>query len=262
MGTLKHLQEHPLPGFHPVFFQLPPVLVKTIRTTGMLHSVYYHLWQQKLLTVAAALHRRVGFDLAQHLTFGRYWSPSGVRNLGIPFVWGPVGAAEVAPRPFVAEMPWRDRRFEWVRDHVRRVAEKSRALRETARAATIGIGVTRESCAALRALGVKRVEQLPQSALTDDAARKFEQLPPPPAGPFRAVCIGRLLHWKGFHLAIRAFDLYARQDPEAELWLLGDGPFRPELEKVATQAGARARINSWAISLIPRCWKDWGRRMC
>jgi glycosyltransferase involved in cell wall biosynthesis len=86
------------------------------------------------------------------------------------------------------------------------------------------------------------VEQLPQSALTDDAARKFEQLPPPPAGPFRAVCIGRLLHWKGFHLAIRAFDRYARRDPEAELWLLGDGPFRPELEKVAAQAGARARI--------------------
>src|SRR5947207_840590 len=60
-GTTKHLQEHRLPGFHPVFFQLPPILVKTLRTTGMVHSIYYHLWQQKLLQVAADLHRQVGF---------------------------------------------------------------------------------------------------------------------------------------------------------------------------------------------------------
>ncbi len=241
-GTLKHLQEHPLPGFHPVFFQLPEVLVKTIRTDGMLHSLYYHLWQQKLLKVAGALHRQVGFDLAHHVTFGRYWSPSGVRDLGIPFVWGPVGAAESAPRPFVAELPWRERRFEWVRDNVRQFAKKSRALHQTAQAATIGIGVTRESCAALRALGVKRVEQLPQTAVSNEALGQLEQLPPPPAGPFRALCIGRQLHWKGFHLAIRAFGVYARRDSEAELWLLGEGPFRPELEKAAAQTGAGTRI--------------------
>ena len=241
-GTLKHLQEHPLPGFHPVFFQLPNVLVKTIRTNGMLHSLYYHLWQQKLLKVAGALHRQVGFDLAHHVTFGRYWSPSGVRDLGIPFVWGPVGAAESAPRPFVAELPGRDRRYEWVRDNVREFAKKSRALHQTAQAATIGIGVTRESCAALRALGVKRVEQLPQTAVSNEALGLLEKLPPPPAGPFRALCIGRLLHWKGFHLAIRAFGAYAQRDSEAELWLMGEGPFRPELEKAAAQTGAGARI--------------------
>src|ERR1035437_5922718 len=148
--TLEHLANHPMPGFHPIFFQLPTLLVKSLRTTGMLHSVYYHLWQQKLLKVAGELHRQVNFDLTHHVTFGRYWSPCGVRNLGIPFVWGPVGAAEFTPRPFVAELPPRERRFEWVRDHVRLFAQKSRALRDTARAATIGIGVTRDSCAALR----------------------------------------------------------------------------------------------------------------
>jgi glycosyltransferase involved in cell wall biosynthesis len=241
-GTLKHLREHPLPGFHPVFFQLPNVLVKTIRTPGMLHSIYYHLWQHQLLKVAGALHRQVGFDLAHHVTFGRYWSPCGVRNLGLPFVWGPVGAAEFAPRPFIAELPWRERRFEWVRDHVRRFAEKSGALRETARAATIGIGVTRESCAALRALGVRRVEQLPQAALSDAELDRFDRLAPPPPGPFRAICMGRLLHWKGFHLAIRAFAAFARKDPEAELWLVNDGPFRPELEKIAAETGAGDRV--------------------
>jgi glycosyltransferase involved in cell wall biosynthesis len=240
--TLEHLAKHPLPGFHPVFFQLPTLLVKSIRGSGMSHSVYYHLWQHKLLRVAAELQRKVGFDLAHHVTFGRYWSPSGVRNLGVPFIWGPVGAAESAPPSFVSELPLRERVFELIRDNVRALATKDKALRDTARAATIGIGVTQESCAALRTLGVRRVEQLPQAALPDEDLAFFDRFPPPPNGPFRAICMGRLVHWKGFHLAIRAFGVFARSNPEAELWIVNEGPFQRELEKTAARAGIASRV--------------------
>ncbi len=205
-------------------------------------NVYYLLWQQKLLSVAQQLHQKVGFDLAHHVTFGRYWSPSGVRNLGIPFIWGPVGAAEYAPPAFLSELPLRDRAFEFIRDSVRTISHRDPALCATARAATIGIGVTREDCQALRDLGVRCVEQLAQTALTDDELTSFDSFPPPPSGPFRAICLGRLLHWKGFYLAIRAFAIFARQDPEAELWIVGGGPFRRELEKTAAQTGMVSRI--------------------
>jgi glycosyltransferase involved in cell wall biosynthesis len=240
--TLEYLASHPMLGFHPVFFQLPTLVVKSIRGSGMSHSVYYHLWQHKLLGVAAELHRQVGFDLAHHITFGRYWSPCGVRNLGIPFVWGPVGATESTPPAFLSELPVRERVFELIRDNVRVLAAKDPALRATARAATIGIGVTRESCEALRRLGVRRVEQLPQAALPDEDLAFFDHFPPPPDGPFRAICIGRLLHWKGFHLAIRAFALYARNHPEAELWIVNEGPFQRELEKTAARTGIASRV--------------------
>jgi glycosyltransferase involved in cell wall biosynthesis len=240
--TLEYLATHPMPGFHPVFFQLPTLVVKWIRGSGMSHSVYYHLWQHKLLRVAAELHRRVGFDLAHHVTFGRYWSPCGVRNLGVPFVWGPVGAAESAPPSFLSELPLRERFFELIRDNVRALGTKDRALRDTARAATIGIGVTQESCAALRKLGVRRVEQLPQAALPDEDLAFFDRFPPPPDGAFRAICMGRLLHWKGFHLAIRAFGVFARNNPEAELWIINEGPFQRELEKTAARTGIASRV--------------------
>jgi glycosyltransferase involved in cell wall biosynthesis len=240
--TLEHLASHPLPGFHPVFFQLPTLLVKALRGAGMSHAVYYHWWQHKLLRVAAELHRQVGFDLAHHVTFGRYWSPSGVRNLGVPFIWGPVGAAESAPPAFLSELPLRERLFELIRDNIRALATKDPALRDTARAATIGIGVTQESCEALRKLGVRRVEQLPQVALADEELAVLDRLPPPPDGPFRAICMGRLLHWKGFHLAIRAFAVFARNHPEAELWLVNEGPFQRELEQTAARAGVASRV--------------------
>jgi glycosyltransferase involved in cell wall biosynthesis len=240
--TLDYLAHQPMPRFHPVFFQLPRLAVKWVRGSGMSHSAYYHFWQKKLLREAEKLHRQVGFELVHHVTFGRYWSPCGVRNLSIPFIWGPVGAAESAPPSFLAELPLRERVFELIRDGVRALATKDSALRDTARAATIGIGVTKESCEALKKLGVRRVEQLPQAALPDEDLDFFDRFPPPPEGPFRAICIGRLLHWKGFHLAIRAFGVFARKDPQAELWIINEGPFKRELEKTAARAGVASRV--------------------
>lgn len=132
--------------------------------------------------------------------------------------------------------------FEFARDTGRKFCERGDALRDTARAATIGIGVTRETCAALRRLGVRRVEQLPQVALMDEDLTVLGALPSPPPGPLRAICIGRHLHWKGFHLAIRAFAEFARDKAGAELHIINDGPFRSELEKTAAQTGVAACV--------------------
>ena len=240
--TMKYLAKHPMPGFHPVFFRLSLPLRKLFQHPGAPSSIYYYLWQHKLLSVAKDLHQKVGFDVAQHITFGRYWSPSGLRELDLPFVWGPVGAAESTPPAFLRELPLSARLFEYTRDSVRSISTCDPALRATARAATIGIGISPESCAALRALGVRRVEQLPQSGIPDEDLAVFDRFPPPPDGPFRAICIGRHLHWKGFYLAIRAFALFAPRHPEAELWILNDGPFRRKLETIALRAGIQTQV--------------------
>lgn len=235
------LAKHPLPNFHPVFVGLHPAL-QPLSRRGATTAVYYHLWQQHLRGVVRDLHRKIQFDLVHHVTYGRYWSPSGLRDLNLPFIWGPVGAAETPPAAFVRELPWRYRLIEAARDGARGFCERGSALRDTAAASTIAIGVTRETCAALRRLGARRVEQMPQLALTDEDLAQFAALPPPPPGPLRAICIGRHVHWKGFYLAIRAFARFAQSNTEAELWIVNDGPFRPELEKTAAQAGVAARV--------------------
>lgn len=239
--TESWLAKNPLPNFHPVFVKLPPVF-QWLGRYGATNAVYYHLWQENLRSAVRDLHWKVNFDLVHHVTYGRYWSPSGVRELGLPFVWGPVGAAETPPASFVNELPWRCRLIEAARDTARGVCEGTNSLRDTARAATIAIGVTRESCQALRRLGARRVERLPQMALTDGDLAQFAALPPPPAGPLRAICIGRHVYWKGFYLAIRAFAGFARQNADAELWIVNTGPFRAELEKAAARSGAASRI--------------------
>jgi glycosyltransferase involved in cell wall biosynthesis len=248
--TMKYLAEHPMPGYHPQFFRLPEP-IGVLRRPGMVGCVYYHLWQQKLMSVAAELHKKIGFDLAHHVTFGRYWSPSGLRGLGLPFVWGPVGAAESAPPAFLDELPFSAQMFEYTRDTVRAISTHDPTLRATAEAATISIGISRESCEALRGLGARRVEQLPQAGLPDDDLAVFNNLPPPPAtGPFRAICMGRLIHWKGHYLAIRAFALFAKKHPDAELWIISEGPFKRELEATAEREGVKHQVHF--TGLLPK----------
>jgi glycosyltransferase involved in cell wall biosynthesis len=245
----KHLRsymaEHPMPNFHPVFLDLSPMMVRLSGHNSALRgNTYYLLWQYKLSGFARELHARIGFDLAHHITLGRYWMPSGVRNLGIPFVWGPVGAAESAPPSFLAELPPRERFLEFLRDTSRSMVRLLPGMRDTARKSTIAIGISKESCEAIRQLGAREVRQLPQAALSDEELAAYGSVPPPPVtGPFRAICIGRLVHWKGVYLGIRAFALFARQDPTAELWIVSNGPFLAHLRKVAAESGVADRIH-------------------
>jgi glycosyltransferase involved in cell wall biosynthesis len=239
--TLPVLQKNPLPNFHPIFQRLPPA-VQWMSNHPATTAIYYHRWQEGLRRTVRELHQKINFDLVHHVTYGRYWTPSGLRDLNLPFIWGPVGAAESAPKSFVAELPLKNRFTEFARDAARNYCEKTRALRDTARAATIAIGVTRESCEALKRLGARRIEQMPQIALTDADLAQFAALPDPPPGPLRAICIGRHVHWKGFYLAIRAFAQFAKKNSDAELWIVNDGPFRRELEKTAASTGVSARV--------------------
>ncbi len=239
--TEPWLKKNPLPNFHPIFLKVPPAFQWMSRHSSI-NPIYYHLWQEHLRGIVLELHKKINFDLVHHVTYGRYWSPSGLRVLDLPFIWGPVGAAETPPRSFVRELPLRYQLIEAARDGARNFCERGSAVRDTARAATIAIGVTPESCNALRRLGARRVEQMPQMALTDEDLAQFAALPDPPPGPLRAICVGRHVHWKGFYLAIRAFARFARTSPEAELWIVNDGPFRSELEKTAAKAGVASRV--------------------
>ncbi len=53
----------------------------------------------------------------------------------------------------------------------------------------------------------------------------------------RILCIGRLIHQKGFDLAIRAFWSLRNRFPQARLTIVGDGPIRSDLEQLVAILG-------------------------
>ena len=61
--------------------------------------------------------------------------------------------------------------------------------------------------------------------------------PRPPVSTHSMIAIGRLTEQKGFDLLIRAFSELSPRHPDWRLTILGDGPLRPELERLRVQLG-------------------------
>jgi glycosyltransferase involved in cell wall biosynthesis len=58
------------------------------------------------------------------------------------------------------------------------------------------------------------------------------------------------LHWKGFELGLRAFARFQLWAPAAEYWIIGDGPERKDLAKLAERLGVAERVTF--LGAIPR----------
>jgi glycosyltransferase involved in cell wall biosynthesis len=67
---------------------------------------------------------------------------------------------------------------------------------------------------------------------------------------FRLVSLGDLLHLKGFELGLRAFAQFQKQFPQSEYWLMGEGPERQRLQKIARTLGVEKSVKFWGR--IPR----------
>lgn len=65
---------------------------------------------------------------------------------------------------------------------------------------------------------------------------------PPLDGPPLAAYAGRLSHEKGLAILVEAFAEVARRQPDARLLVMGDGPERARLERMAAERGVSDRI--------------------
>lgn len=213
---------------------------------------YYYAWQLKLLGFAQQLHRQHNFDLAQHVTYVQDWTPSGLMNLPIPFIWGPVGgSANVMPHGIAArEMGWpayalrfeRNRRLmqqglKAVDPFVRRtMAKADHILIYTENGVEVVPPRFRDKARSIIHIGVSDFD-LPA------AAERAEQ--GDFSRPFQIMTGGRLVHWKGVDLLIEGFARFLEQTPEASdarLYVSGRGPFQPTLEALVTRLGLERQV--------------------
>jgi glycosyltransferase involved in cell wall biosynthesis len=233
------LAREAVPSLHVVYYDLP-AWARWWKRGARGTQLYYHLWQLRVGALARRLHRAHRFDVAQHATFGRYWMPSLLCRLPIPFVWGPVGGGEHAPTTLWGDGGARGRVEELARAAARWLGEHDPLVRDTARRAAVGLAVTVETAARLRGLGTREVMLYSAMGLRREDMAELLALPEPADAPVRFVSIGRMLAWKGFQTGLRAFA--AADIPGAEYWLVGDGPALPRLRRLADTLGVRDRV--------------------
>ena len=206
--------------------------------------LYYYLWQLSVYRVARRLHRTVQFDVTHHVTFASYWTPTLLPRIPAPFLWGPVGGGESAPARFQRDTGWRGMVLEAVRSIARSCGERDPLVRTAARSCALALATTDQTAHRLRRLGARRVRTLSQldlSAAEQSHLRKLGEAAPDE--PVRFLSLGNLLHWKGFHLGLKAF---ASADlPGAEYWVVGDGPDRTRLQRMARKLGIGGKVRFW-----------------
>jgi len=125
-------------------------------------------------------------------------------------------------------------------------------VQATARRSRLALAATPETAVRVRAIGARHVEILSQLGLTaaERAILADLESPGPATGvPIRFLSLGNLLHWKGFHLGLRAFA--AARLAGTEYWLVGDGPFRRQLQQLAERLGIADQVRFWgALSRV------------
>lgn len=202
-------------------------------------QMFYVLWQLGIWRRARKLIKVHHFDVAHHLTFGKYWVPSPLAWLGVPFVFGPVGGGESTPDPLRAVFGWRGRTTERARDLIRAALKFPSPLRATLRRASRTLATTEQTAAVLREIGVPEVKVLAQSGISPEELERFAAEEPAASagGPVRLVTACRLIHWKAVDFAIAALALVRKSGMDARLTVLQDGPERANLERLARELG-------------------------
>jgi glycosyltransferase involved in cell wall biosynthesis len=230
------LRREPLPNVRFVYHDLPRWARFWKRGQRGVRA-YYSLWQLTAASLCRRLHHEVQFDAAHHVTLVNYWMPSCLAGLPIPFIWGPVGGGEQLPSGFWRWLGVRGILYEVARAAARTFGENGPFVQRTARRCALAIATTRQTAARIERLGCRNVRIVSEAGLPESEIRRLEQLPPPAAAPFRLLSLGRLIHWKGFELSLRAFAAFRTSNPDAEYWMAGDGPERGKLERLAASLG-------------------------
>ena len=236
------LARNPVPNLNFVYFTLP-VWGNGWRWGNGSMQLHYYLWQIQAYFVACRLHREIGFDLVQHVTFGRYWGPSFLSLLPVPFIWGPVGGGESAPKSFWQDFSLKGKIYETIRELNRWLGEHDPLVHLTARRSALALATTEETAERLYKLGVKDVQVFSNAGLPKEEISYLAKYALPDINLVRFISIGRLLHWKGFHLGLRAFAL--TEIDKSEYWIVGDGPELQRLEALATELGIIEKVRFW-----------------
>ena len=231
------------------YFDLPRWARFWKRGTRGLH-LYYYLWQIGAYLLARKLHRHVCFDLTHHVTFVNYWQPSLLPLLPMPFLWGPVGGGESVPAAFEEFPNPKHRLYEALRDVARIRSRVDPFVIFSAHRAALALATTEDTRRKLQSLGCNRVVVASEAALTEADISRLAALPPASNGAFRLLSVGRLLHWKGFALAIRAFGEFQGSFPASEYWIVGNGPERESLGRLAADLGLQSRVKF--LGRLPR----------
>jgi len=204
-----------------------------------LHRVYYIWWQKNVRKLIECMCRKNGYDLLHHVTFAGFRYTTGIWNHGVKCIWGPIGGMEsIYWRLLPYRYPW-ELLMEVGRNASNFIqSAPSAAFATRAHDSDLTIISTMETQAILAEWGLTGV-LMPTIGLDPAMFPAGKTYGVAPRRPLRLLFVGQLIWLKGIDLAVEAL---AASGTDAVLHLIGGGPFRKGIERLARKLGLDGRV--------------------
>lgn len=200
--------------------------------------LYYALWQHGVTSIAKAAHKQCQFDLVHHITFGGWRQPSYLYRLRIPMIFGPVGGGESGTKSLVKSLPIKNRIGETMRSLYNWLSLLNPFLLTCIKYAR-SVSKTPETSTWVKRAGGTGHVAMEIGIDTSSFNGEFVALND---GRLRCLFAGRLLGWKGVHLALLAIAGVYKQGRDITLTIVGDGPMKEYLLQLAQKLGINDRV--------------------
>lgn len=226
----SELRARPLANLHFEYVAFP-AWTNASGITAMVLRLQYLLWQFKAFWIARRLTTRVRFDVAHHLTYASFRYPTFLAWLDIPFVWGPLGGGDRAPKAFYQTYGKLDRWLETLRDASNWIANADPTVRISAARAARVLALTQNTLNMMtmttqqKALVIPNIAVDPSLAVEGSRHRTTSR-------STRLLYLGRLEYLKGPQLAVPALAKSIEKGADVTLTIVGDGPLRAHIEEL------------------------------
>jgi glycosyltransferase involved in cell wall biosynthesis len=227
----RYLEVHPNARLHFVWVGLPPRWDPRRPGSEKRLRLHYVFWQRAVLREARRQHRQHKFDLVHHLSWGTISAPPLLWRLPVPLVWGPVGGGQTAPPAYRRYFGSAWRR-EFLRTFRLKLVMRMPRLRRTVRACALILSTNPETTQALKVAGAQAVRFFPNIGVPDNLLSLSPDKQAREKSEFVVLWAGRLIPIKGLALALEALSQLDSKQP-VRLRVLGDGPLRADMEKLA-----------------------------
>jgi glycosyltransferase involved in cell wall biosynthesis len=206
----------------------------------------YVSFSKDSLPVARELHRTEKFDLAHHVTVVTWRVASPLWQLGIPFIFGPIGGNEQFPLRLLPMLSLSATAFELTRMSANLVSRFSPGVRRSLREAALVFVANTETEQLVKTLrgsnqGISRLQPAfyPEAAIADfgrfNTGKKLED-------PLRLFAGGNMEGRKGVALALAALGRAKKAGVDFRYRLASNGPEIAHLKELTARLGLQREV--------------------
>lgn len=204
--------------------------------------LYYILWQWFAYLNVKKLHIRYKFDLVHHVTWGSIQMGSYLHKLNVPFLFGPAGGGQIAPKAF--EMYFREgwkteinrqrisNYFVNYNKNFKRMLKNARAILVT----------NPDTLDLVRSNGARNYQMILDAALPESFFHDKISYKNPEPNSLKLLWVGRMMPRKGLLLILDVMN-ELKGVSGISLTIVGDGEMMAEVRKKITDYDLNEQVN-------------------